>query len=240
MPAGATLGAAAIGLGGSYLSGQAAKKAAGIQADAAREGYSNALKMYNEGRADLAPYRDVGAGATTTLAKLYGIPTPGNPNPQAFNEASVEAFRNSPDYKFAFDEGNRAVQFSAAAKGALGSGNTLRDLTTFGQGAATTNFGNYAARLMQLAQMGQGAASQGASQAGQFGQFAANQYGNIGQAQASGIVGQSNAWNAGLTGAGNNLMLYNLLQQEQNPSVYAGGPTGSFGTYGQSWQSAIT
>jgi hypothetical protein len=231
MPAGATLGAAALGLGGAYLSGEAAKKAAGIQAGAAREGQANALTMYNQGRQDLAPYRDAGAGATTTLAQLYGIPTPGNPNPQPFGPEATAAFRNSPDYQFAFDEGNRAVQFSAAARGALGSGNTLRDLTTFGQGAATQNFQNYANRLMQLAQMGQGAASQGASQANQFGQFAANQIGNAGQAQASGIVGQSNAWNQGLSSAGNNLMLYNLMNQQNNPSAYGGSMSG----YDPSW-----
>lgn len=254
MPAGATLGAAAMGLGGSYLSGKAAKKAANVQAASAQQGlalqreqFNNALTLYNQGRTDLAPYRGAGEGAVTTLAQLYGIPTAGNPNPEAFNAKSAEAFRNSPDYKFAFDEGNRAVQFSAAAKGSLASGNTLRDLTEFGQGAATQNFQNYAQRLMQLAQMGQGAASTSAGQGAQFGQTGINfanagaeQFGNIGQAQASGIVGQSNAWNQGLSSAGNNLMLYNLIQQQQqNPSAYNSGPAGSFGTYGSSWQPAI-
>jgi hypothetical protein len=219
MPAGAAIGVAT--LGGAYLSSEASKEAAGIQAGAAREGQANALAMYNEGRRDLAPYRETGAGAVTTLAKLYGIQTPGNPNPQAFGPEATQAFQNSPDYKFAFDEGNRAVQFSAAAKGALGSGNTLRDLTTFGQGAATQNFQNYAQRLMQLAQMGQGAATNSANFGAQFGQNTADAYGNMGQAQASGVVGSANAWNAGLTGAGNNLALYNALQGSK--SAY--GPT---------------
>ncbi len=121
------------------------------------------------------------------------------------------------------------MQFAAAAKGALASGNTRRDLTTFGQGAATQNFQNYAQRLLQLAGMGQSAASQGANQAQSFGQFGANQFGNIGQAQASGVVGSANAWNSALGGVANNLALYNAMNQ--SPSAYGGSMSG----YDPSW-----
>jgi hypothetical protein len=77
---------------------------------------------------------------------------------------------------------------------------------------ATQNFGNYANRLLQLAGIGQNAASnQG------------NAIGNAGQAQASGIVGSANALNSSLSGAANNLMLYNLLQNRTagNASAYS-------------------
>jgi hypothetical protein len=201
MPVGATIGSAVIG-GAASIYG--ANKAASTQAKAA----NRAAKLE-------APFTNVGTGAMTTLGALYGIGPDGQPT-QPFNAAALEAFKNSPDYQFAFNEGQRALEFSNAAKGGLLSGNNMRDLTTFGQGMATQNFGNYANRLLQLAGIGQNAA------AGQ-----GNQINNAGQAQASGIVGMTNALNSSLGGAANNLMLYNLLNGQNNPSAYAGS-TGSY------------
>lgn len=198
MPVGATIGAAVIG-GGASIYG--ANKAASAQKSAA-----------NKAAALQAPFTKVGTGAMTTLGQLYGIGPDGQPT-QAFNQQALDAFKNSPDYQFAFGEGERALEFSNAAKGQLNSGNNMRDLVSYGQGMATQNFGNYANRLMQLAGIGQNAASnQG------------NQIGNAGQAQASGIVGSANALNGALGGATNNLMLYNLLNKTPgNSSAYGGG-----------------
>ncbi len=56
-------------------------------------------------------------------------------------------------YKFAFDQGNQALQRSAAARGMTGSGNTLAELMKYGQGYASQQFGNYADRLSGLANL---------------------------------------------------------------------------------------
>lgn len=190
----AILGSSVLGLAGSAISANAANKASKRQAAAARRA-----------QAQYAPFTKVGQGAVTTLGRLYGIGAEGQQIEPDFSQ-----FRRTPDYQFAFDEGRRALEFSNAAKGQLLSGNNLRDLTRFGQGLATQNFGNFANRLMQLSQLGRGAAS-GSAEA----------IGNQGQAQASGIIGQANAWNQGLQGLGNNLAMYSMLQG--SPSAYGSG-----------------
>lgn len=57
---------------------------------------------------------------------------------------------NSAAYKFRLDQGNQAIQRSAAAKGMLGSGNTLAELLKYGQGEASQEYGNEVGRLTTL------------------------------------------------------------------------------------------
>lgn len=193
----ALLGSAALGLGGSFLSSQASKKAAKVQAAAAQRAEQR-----------FAPFANVGQGAVTTLGQLFGIGADG----QQTGQADFSNFFQSPDYEFARGEGIKALEFSNAAQGQLNSGNNMRDLVSFGQGLATQNFGNYFNRLLQLSQLGSNAA------AGQ-----AEQIGNQGQARASGIVGSANAWNQGLSSIGNSLNMFSALNQT-NPSAYASNP----------------
>ncbi len=54
---------------------------------------------------------------------------------------------SSPMYQFAMDQGTSAINRSAGASGHLNSGNRLVDLTTFGQGLASTSFSQYASLL---------------------------------------------------------------------------------------------
>ncbi len=118
------------------------------------------------------------------------------------------AFYKSPGYQFRLDEGTRAVERSAAAKGKLMSGGLLRSLTEYGQGLASSEFNSYANRLASMAGIGQTATQYtgqlGASAAGQYG-ATSGQLGQTimsgGQAQASGYVGSSNALMQGYTGA---------------------------------------
>lgn len=116
--------------------------------------------------------------------------TPGTPN--------YNAFFASPDYIFARDQGLEAVQRSAAARGNLFSGNTGAALEQYGQGLASQQLNNYTNRLASLAGVGQTAATA----TGQFGittgQGIANNLIDAGNARASGIVGQSNAYSDAL------------------------------------------
>jgi hypothetical protein len=193
MPTAAVIGGAT--LGSSLIQSSAASRAAKTQAQAAQQA-----------RQDILPFLTPGYGAVRGLAGLYGIDADTgafDPN-AAFNPASLEAFRRSPDYQFAFREGLRGLENSAAARGMLRSGNTLRGITEFGQGLATQTFGNYRGALQQLAQLGAGAA-------GGAGNTAMAQ----GAATASGIVGGANAFAGGLGSLGNYFMLQSLL----NPST---------------------
>jgi len=65
--------------------------------------------------------------------------------------ANPDSIKDSASYKFSFDQGKDAVERSAAAKGMLGSGNVLAELTKFGQGLASQRYDNEANRLAGLA-----------------------------------------------------------------------------------------
>lgn len=208
----------------SRLLAPAARTAAGQQVGAANTAIgtqqtagTNAIGAEQSALADvktqMSPYTKAGAGATYSLADLYGLPTPSNPNGgQPLSDSSLAAFRNSPDYEFARQEGEKAVQQSAAAKGGLLTGGTEKDLTTFGQGLASQQFGNYFNRLLQLSQMGQSAAGTVSSADVNTGADIAGIYQNTGRgvattqlaagdAQARGTLGAAGARATGITSA---------------------------------------
>ncbi len=118
------------------------------------------------------------------------------------------AFFKSPGYQFRLDEGVRAIDRSASARGQLMSGGIQRELTRYGQGLASSEFNSYANRLSDLAGIGSSVATAGgqlgATAAGQVGASAANIGQSImaaGSARASGIIGSNNALNQGIQGA---------------------------------------
>lgn len=113
MPA-AVIGGAIAGIGaiGSAVIGSnAADKAASTQAAAADQATQLNRDIYNQNRADLAPWRQTGGSALAMLANGLGLNGPSG------NDAATAAFRTSPGYDFAFSQGQRAVNGSAAAKG---------------------------------------------------------------------------------------------------------------------------
>ena len=118
------------------------------------------------------------------------------------------AFYQSPGYEFRFDEGQRAIERSAAARGGLMSGGMGRELVRYGQGVATSEFGNYANRLASLAGIGQTANQQGIYAGANAGSQVGTTSGQLGQtimssgtAQAFGIAGAGNALASGIQGA---------------------------------------
>jgi len=56
---------------------------------------------------------------------------------------------DDPSYQWRLQQGQQAVERSAAAKGQLGSGNVLTALTDYAQGAASTEYGAQFARMLQ-------------------------------------------------------------------------------------------
>src|SRR5262249_33352955 len=146
---------------------------------------------------------------------LYGLGVGGGGTP------NYSAFFNSPDYNFAFQQGQNATQNLLSAKGNLLSGSGLTALTNFGQGLASQQFGNYFNRLLSLSQLGQNAASSLAGNNVASGSQIGNTFGQLGTAQASGIVGGTNALTGAIGGGLNNYLLYSALSRG-NPSSYGG------------------
>jgi hypothetical protein len=108
-----------------------------------------------------------------------------------------------PSYGFRFAEGQKALERSAASKGTLLTGGTLKALAQYGQGLASTEFGNIFGRNLSLANLGLNAAGQaagtGSSYSGQQGNLVANQAGQ----NTDLITGAGNATAAGQAQSGN-------------------------------------
>ena len=62
-----------------------------------------------------------------------------------------DSIQNTGAYKFRFDQGQQALERSAAAKGMLNSGNVLAGLAKYGQGMASQAYDDEANRLSSLA-----------------------------------------------------------------------------------------
>lgn len=172
MPVGATV--ALVGAASAANQSRQAGKAADAQGRAAQAGQQEYLALNQ-------PYLSSGTSALSRLERL--------------NSGDFSAFEESPDYRFAFDQGNEAILRGAASRGALNAGGTDVDLQRFGQGLASQNYGNYYSRLANLAQLGQ----QSAQAAGGQAVGAQNQ---IGQAQAGGAINSANAWGNFASGLG--------------------------------------
>lgn len=112
----------------------------------------NVNEWYGKAEQPLEPYIQSGNNALRTLSDLYGF------NGTDSRDAAFRNFEFSPDYAFARDEGIKAMDHSASARGQLLTGNQLRDVTSFASGLASQNYGQYADRLTGMSQQGAAAA----------------------------------------------------------------------------------
>jgi hypothetical protein len=200
-----------MGIASAVLASRSAKDAARTQAAGADRATEESRRQFDLSRQDQLPWLQTGGQALNQLARLYGLgggsggagqaidPNTGQPIgiPGASNAPDYSAFYNSPDYMFARDMGEQAIERSAAARGGLLSGNTLAAASRFNSGLATQNFGNYVNRLQSLAGVGQSTAQN----LGQLGSEAAGQIGAneryAGDARASGLLGSAAAYRQG-------------------------------------------
>lgn len=109
---------------------------------------------------------------------------------------------SDPGYQFRLSEGLKSTQASAAARGGLNSGATLKALMNYGQNTANQSYGDYLNRLASAAGINQ---TNYASQIGSAGQNYANQAGqafqNGANARAQSTYASANAWANGLDNA---------------------------------------
>jgi hypothetical protein len=143
-----------------------------------------------------------------------GAPNAGGA-PGAPGTPDYSAFYNSPDYKFALDQGTQATERSAAAGGRLRSGNTLAALNDYAQGRATQNFGNYVSRLQSIAGLGASSSENAGQNAMLLGQNVGNNIVGGANARASGIVGSANSWGQTVNSLAN--IGGNYYYNRQNP-----------------------
>lgn len=121
--------------------------------------------------------------------------TPGTPG----GAPDLSGFFAAPDYEFRRTEGMRGIERSAAASGGAFSGNALRALNEYNSNLASGEFGNYVNRLFNVSGLGQTATSQTAAYGAQHAGNAGRNALAAGDARASGIIGQGNAWSQGIS-----------------------------------------
>ncbi len=199
MPVGKVLKAIAGPIGAvasSIIGAKAAKKAGGVRAEAAERTGELAYKQFQETRADLAPWRTIGAQALGQYADMLGVPRA--PGAEVAAAPDRSAFFESPGYQFRLGEGVKAVERSAAARGSLQSGAAMKAVQRYGEGLASQEYGPYMDRLAGLA----GAGQQAVTQTGVFGAQAAGARGAAGEragaARASGYLGAAGQYQQGI------------------------------------------
>lgn len=127
----------------------AAEIAADAQLEATRESLDFQQGIFDIGREDLRPFREAGTAALTELA---GLSAPGGEfseqlaQPFAFG---AEEFEQDPGFQFRLQEGERALNRAASARGGLVSGGQLRDLTDFSSSLASQEFGAARTRALE-------------------------------------------------------------------------------------------
>ena len=146
---------------------------------------------------------------------------------QRFNN---QLFEQDPGYQFRMDEGARAVDSSAAARGGLLSGAAIKANQRYGQGFASNEYdnaynrftndqGNRYNRLASMAGQGQVQVGQSAARGSQFAGDMARGFTGIGEAKGAGAVGASNARQSGYSQMGNTLMdLGSIYAANQKPN----------------------
>lgn len=174
-------------IGSSLIGANAASKAAGAQSDAADRALDLYREMYLQNREDLEPWRSAGKEGLNRLTAFMTDPA---------------AFRGSPGYQFRMDQGVKAIDRGAAARGMLGSGARGQALMRYGQDYASSEYGQEFNRLAALAGIGQTATSQGIASGNAYATGGGQAIQAGGAARASGYVGQANALNNGI----NNLL----------------------------------
>jgi hypothetical protein len=123
------------------------------------------------------------------------------------------------------DQGMTALQSSAAARGGLLNGGTLKDITNYAQGQASNEYGNAYGRftndqtnrfnrLASVAGLGQNAVGTGISAGQSTAQGVAGNQTGIGNAQAAGTIGSANAISGGVNNLNSQLLLNSMLQQQ--------------------------
>jgi len=231
----------ATAIAGSALIGAySANQASGAQADAANAGMKAEERMFNKQQELQAPFREAGLTAQNKLMDLLGLSdrTGAEGYGSAQQPFGMEQFQADPGYGFRMQEGMKALNQTAAARGGMLSGNALRGAQEYGQNLGSQEYQNAynryqserASRLNPLQSLmgaGQTSANYLSGAAGQLGQSQAAGQAALGNIRASGYMGAANA----LTGAMGQGINYYQNQQTMNklfppaptPTVYSQG-----------------
>lgn len=220
----AVVGAAVIG---GVVASNNANKAASAQSDAASSANATQLYMYNNNVALNKPWVDSGTAALGQLNSEM---------PDLTRKFTAADFQQDPGYQFDLQQGQQAMQRSAAAKGMLNSVGTQQNLNNYSMGMASNEYGNAYNRFVQSQQqrynMLAGLAGNGQTAVGQISANGAQVANNVsnntmasGNAQAANYIAQGNAVNGTIQNGLNGYMNYSTMQTLMNNQAQNGGST---------------
>lgn len=179
---------AAVSLFAANRSASAAKQAAATSAASTDRATELQRQMYEEGVARQQPFLQTGTEFFNRLAELQR----GGPS------AAQNFLQMDPGYAFRLGEGMKALERSAAARGGLLSGATMKGLQRYGQDLGSQEFGAAYNRLASLANVGPRAAGVMSD----LGQNYATNVGNLmvgqGQTAANALLARGSAYQRGL------------------------------------------
>ena len=198
-PTGAMLGAS---LGSGISGASAAKNAANVQAQATQAAQDAQERMFERQVQLQEPFRKAGEEALNKLIPMSD-----------YTKFGMDQFQADPGYAFRLSEGMKALDRTAAQRGGLLSGATLRGAQRYGQDLASQEYQNAFNRyqteraaqlnpLQSLAGVGQTAAGTLTNAYGAYGAQMGQNLQDIGSARASGYLGGQNALSQALGQAG--------------------------------------
>lgn len=194
--------AGAIAVSSIYGASQS-KKAAGIQAGAADRATAAQTEQFERQVQLQEPWRLAGEEALGYLKQ--GI----KPGGEFARDFSLADYQADPGYAFRLSEGMKSLDRTAASRGGLLSGSTLKGALRFGQDLASQDYTNAFNRyqvnranrinpLLSVAGLGQTSTNALTTASGQFGQNVGANIIGAGNAAAAGTIGSANAMSSGL------------------------------------------
>jgi hypothetical protein len=231
-------GVATAVVASAVIGSQASKSAAKTQAGAAAAATDAQERMFERQVELQEPFREAGLAGQNRLLQLLGISTAPKTlgadasqeekdqyakdladynalvgakdyGKYASAEFGMDKFTADPGYAFRMSEGMKGLERSAAARGGLLSGSTLKGIQRYGQDLASQEYQNAFNRYQtsrtntlnpfaSLAGVAQSSANTLGTAAGQFGQQIGSNIIGAGNAAAAGQIGSANAIASGV------------------------------------------
>lgn len=217
--AGAILGGAAINYFGSQNAANAQVGALDRSGDVQRDIFNKQTELQ-------APFRNAGIAAQNKLMELLGLGTSVNsPDFGKYNkDFGMSDFTTDPGYAFRLKEGLKTLDRTAAARGGVLSGSSIKAAQRYSQDYASNEYNNAFNRyqinrsnalnaLQALTGAGQTATNLLSGSAQNYGNQLSDIYQNAGNARASGYIGGSNSLNNALGSALNYYQNQQLLSK---------------------------
>jgi hypothetical protein len=164
---------------GGVIGADSARKATHAQQDEARAANELQKYMYDTNRADTAPYREAGSNALSQIQALLKNPS---------------SVAKQPDYQFGLNQGSKALQNSATARGMTYSGQQAKALQRYGNDYAGSKLDQTYNRLAQVAGIGQSGVNGSALVGGNYANNAGQNMIGIGNAGAVNALARGSAY----------------------------------------------